>query len=83
MVVAGGEHEDAGHSTTAALGAAWRLGVGRRIGRRRLWGGEEPTAQFELGAAAAVGEEAVVTDAYEPFGQEVEEETCRAGSPSR
>ena len=51
---------------------------GGTVGRWRGWrgGAEELTAKGEVGGAGAVGEEAVVADADEAVGEDVEQEAA-------
>ena len=60
----------------AGIGKPRRLlGIGDRIGFALwCWDAEQPTRSVEVLGAPAVGEEAIVADAVEALGQDVNEE---------
>src|SRR5580692_718766 len=82
-LAAGFEGLDNDHAPAAARTSVPRLVfVSTRgviaVAARRGWVGcaEEPAGQCDIGGSVGIGEEAIVTDAMEPVGQDVDQEAA-------
>ena len=68
------------HGATT-LGTAIKIrgifGGGGVLFRLWLWGAQQLKAKWQQSAASAIGQEAEVADAHEPFGEQVQQEAAQ------